>query len=70
MYATKKNNKDIDFELKIITQYPDHLKTNLLASQIIEEKDTSSEDDEDSDDERSDSDSDDDSIEDSHIKMA
>lgn len=36
MYATKKNTKDIDFELKIITQYPAHIKTNTLSRQLVE----------------------------------
>lgn len=71
MYATKKNNKDIDFELKIITQYPDHFKVNTLTSQIVEEDKSSDSNESDSKSEDDSSSSSDDSDnEESHLKMA
>ena len=32
MYCTKKKDKDQDYETKLITQYPNHLKTNILTN--------------------------------------
>lgn len=30
MYSTKKNNMDYDYEIKILTQYPEHFQLNAL----------------------------------------
>ena len=32
MYCTKKKDKDQDYETKLITQFPNHLKTNILTN--------------------------------------
>ena len=46
MYCTKKKDKDQDYETKLITQFPNHLKTNILTNLNNDDDDDDDDDDE------------------------